>query len=368
MRENISCRMLGWAGFFLCILCGFGQVYAAEMPVNWPWRGVGLDNIGNTPADIHELVHKLGINSVQLQLMPRLLAKRKKISANDAWNESLAWADKMLEACKEEKIVGIVELKEFPIDINKKFNMTSPRFWLDANELNEVLGLIEKLAIHLHTHGKELAAYDILDEPVMLVGGVAVSPPGWPSFQEQIVKRIRAHDSLRWVVVKPGPWGQASGYKQFSPLPFPWLVYSIHVYTPHSFTHQGIQSYKFDMTYPGEISGKYWDAVALEKELMPAIEFQKRNNVPVWVGEFSALRWAPGGEQYLKDLVGIFNRNGWGWSYFSFATSWNGWNPNYDDSYTVSNEEAELHKVGENSKRWQTVKSIFNVKDSVLTP
>ena len=40
--------------------------------------------------------------------------------------------------------------------------------------------------------------------------------------------------------------------------------------------------------------------------------------------EFSAVRWAPGADLYLKDLISIFEENGWDWTYHAFR-EWRGW-------------------------------------------
>jgi hypothetical protein len=78
--------------------------------------------------------------------------------------------------------------------------------------------------------------------------------------------------------------------------------------------------------YPGEIEGKRWDKAVLEQALSPAIEFQKRYNVHIYIGEFSAIRWAPGGSaaRYLSDVIDILEAHGWDWSYHAFR-EWNGW-------------------------------------------
>ena len=78
--------------------------------------------------------------------------------------------------------------------------------------------------------------------------------------------------------------------------------------------------------YPGEIEGKRWDKAQLEAALKPAVEFQKKYNVHIYVGEFSAIRWAPDDSayRYLKDLIDIFEAHGWDWSYHAFR-EWDGW-------------------------------------------
>ena len=42
------------------------------------------------------------------------------------------------------------------------------------------------------------------------------------------------------------------------------------------------------------------------------------------IGEFSAVRWAPGADRYLADCTAIFEEYGWDWSYHAFR-EWGGW-------------------------------------------
>ncbi|HWH70495.1 MAG TPA: hypothetical protein VNT26_14000, partial [Candidatus Sulfotelmatobacter sp.] len=64
----------------------------------------------------------------------------------------------------------------------------------------------------------------------------------------------------------------------------------------------------------------------LERALQPVIDFQQRYNVHIYIGEFSAIRWAPehSAGRYLSDLIEIFEAQGWDWSYHAFR-EWNGW-------------------------------------------
>lgn len=101
----------------------------------------------------------------------------------------------------------------------------------------------------------------------------------------------------------------------------------------------------------------------------PLRQFQKQHDVPVMVGEFSAVRWAEGGEQYLNDLAELFDEYGWSWHYFS-ATGWHGWNPDYNQNYPGKDGVGNWKKdyVGERSVRWQTLREIFSVKQGNSKP
>ncbi len=132
------------------------------------------------------------------------------------------------------------------------------------------------------------------------------------------------------------------------------------MYQPHPFTHQGIGGRPLGVTYPGLIGGIYWNQSELNLLLEPLHLFQQTQPAPVFIGEFSAVVWAPGGEQYLLDLVSLFKGYGWGWDYFS-ATDWHGWNPDYDEFYApdVPASAWMSHYVGDKSIRWSTLRLLY---------
>ena len=77
------------------------------------------------------------------------------------------------------------------------------------------------------------------------------------------------------------------------------------------------------MSYPGLVDGKLWNRAELEAAMQPAVDFQKAYGVHIYVGEFSAVRWAPDNSayRYLKDLIELFEAHGWDWSYHAFRES-----------------------------------------------
>jgi len=60
--------------------------------------------------------------------------------------------------------------------------------------------------------------------------------------------------------------------------------------------------------YPGLIGGIYWNRETIEKQLQPVIDFQRKWQVPIYVGEFSVISWAPveSARAYLSDLTATF--------------------------------------------------------------
>jgi hypothetical protein len=166
--------------------------------------------------------------------------------------------------------------------------------------------------------------YDLVNEPVE--DGLGEGCLDWQGLAERAARAIREIDPERTIIVEPAAWGGPGGLEEMEPLSVSNVVYSVHMYMPHAFTHQNVHGKTPSYTYPGIIEGKYWNKAELERALQPAIDFQKRYNVHMYIGEFSAIRWAPGNSAfaYLSDLIDIFEQHGWDWTYHAFR-EWSGW-------------------------------------------
>jgi endoglucanase len=153
---------------------------------------------------------------------------------------------------------------------------------------------------------------------------VAEGCDDWQSLALRAGQAIRSIDPASTLIVEPPDWGSASGFVDFQPLGLSNVVYSFHIYDPHQFTHQGVHGPSPPITYPGMINGRLWDKGAIEDTIEPATAFAKRYRVHLYVGEFSVIRWAPGGDKYLSDLIEVMEGHGWDWSYHAFR-EWDGW-------------------------------------------
>ena len=172
----------------------------------------------------------------------------------------------------------------------------------------------------------------------------------WEDLAVKIARAIRAIDADRAIIVEPPRgWGPA-GLGTFLPLDIPNVVYSVHMYEPSAFTHQGVheqrdkQPWVRKVGYPGEIEGKLWDKARLEAALKPAIDFQKTYGAHLFIGEFSAVRWAPdnSAHRYLRDLIALFEEHGWDWTYFVFLSGrgWTGMSVQHESPDPADNTPA----------------------------
>ncbi|NOY81819.1 MAG: glycoside hydrolase family 5 protein [Kiritimatiellaeota bacterium] len=168
-------------------------------------------------------------------------------------------------------------------------------------------------------------AYDLVNEPNERF--VPEDCLDWQALAETTAKAVREIDPDHAIIVETPVGGGPGGFKYMNPIDAPGVVYSLHMYEPHAFTHQGVRpQWNAAQTYPGVIGGKKWDKAQIEKTLAPAVEFSRRYNVQIFVGEFSAVRWAPNHSafRYLRDCIDVFEEHGWDWTYHAFR-EWPGW-------------------------------------------
>ena len=130
-----------------------------------------------------------------------------------------------------------------------------------------------------------------------------------------------------------GVWGKSVSSIDTSvmkrPLPFfasmrpvtgSYIVYDVHQYEPHSYTHQGTSAnYPVGLAWPGA-RFRYWrdnrdhvlDTSFLRSVLAPVVAFQHRaGDAPVFVGEFGVNRQAPGAADFINSETAIFRELGW---------------------------------------------------------
>ena len=118
-------------------------------------------------------------------------------------------------------------------------------------------------------------------------------------------------------------------FAYLSPLRMDNIIYQVHMYMPLTYTHQRIRTAGPKIGYPGMIDGEMWNKEKIRETLQPVRDFQLRHNARIYVGEFSAVAWAPGADRYLQDCIDIFEEYGWEWSYHAFR-EWNGWSVEHE--------------------------------------
>ena len=277
--------------------------------------------------DLRVLGQEWNANLIRWQMTTRWAAAYKHpqdydLKLYDRWLDAeLRDLDQVLAACRKYGILVVVDLHSPPGGRrpNRDLVMLHEPVYLDR-----FVTVWEQIA-RRYKGNPAIWGYDLVNEPVQS----EPPPEGQPDYlgaQVRAARAIRAIDPERPIIIEVDHWDSAEGFKYLEPVDVPRVVYQVHMYYPGQFTHQGVHGSTTGVSYPGKIGGRTYDKEALRQHLAPVREFQQAYSPHIYVGEFSAIRWAPNNSayRYLRDCIDIFEEYGWDWSYHAYR-EWDGW-------------------------------------------
>jgi endoglucanase len=260
-------------------------------------------------------------NVIRWQLVGWRPDANSTLEGYDGWlEEQLRKLDAALPLCEKYGLYVVVDLHSPPTgpkDSGESL-FTDPE--CQAHFID-----VWRMMARRYREAKVVWGYDLVNEPID-----RAVPDGclyWQELSEKAARAVREIDPEHAIIIECPEGDNPFGFVDFAPIDVPHVVYSVHMYLPHTFTHQGVYGqYTKQWLYPGEIDGRLWDKAQIERALQPAIDFAERYRVHMYVGEFSAIRWAPDNSayRYLRDCIEVFEAHGWDWTYHAFR-EWNGW-------------------------------------------
>ncbi len=275
----------------------------AELPES------GIDSYSE--ADFQDLA-ATGANVVRVSISLRKCSGCERYDAPEA---ALSYVERILERGHRLGFRVVVTLLPMP-------GFSKSDYWGNPVLQADIVHQWAQVASRLKRF-PALQAYDLINEPV-LPDAVGIPDPkaAWHALAAAIAREVRGIDPNTPLMIEPTPWGLPGSFKATEALQMPGLVYSFHLYAPHEFTHQGLPGYADARTYPGN----GWDKTRLSKAMAQARRFAAEHRVPMFVGEFSCVRWAPSGScpRYLADALALFEAEGWGWTYHCWRC-YQGW-------------------------------------------
>ena len=207
------------------------------------------------------------------------------------------------------------------------------------------------LAGRLKGNGDVLYGYDLMNEPVTDVPG---APWNYWTLQEDCAKAIRAVDPSATIVVEARNYAGSASFASMGALDMDNVIYTVHVYEPHAYTHQFVcpdkQPGRAKTTALPEDVEQY-----LRNLVAPVRRYQRRHGCRILVGGFSAVLWADRAEEYLAACVRIFNEYGWDWCYHAFRES-TLWSVEHEASKPVP--EDQRRRVGDTPRKQVLLKGL----------
>ncbi len=147
-------------------------------------------------------------------------------------------------------------------------------------------------------------------------------------FYMDVLREIRSHDKTVAVIIKSTWFASPRSFEILRPLPDPHVVYAFHVYTPPCITLYRLLGPTY--MYPGSVPR--WpccpdDTIEITRDYLQHLlettvhSWQTKHKIPsshILVAEFGICREVVGAQQYIQDLISIFQHFGWSWLVFSF--------------------------------------------------
>jgi len=302
--------------------------YTPEVQNRIRRRGVMLPQRDMTRDDLETLA-KWNVNLIRFQFC-RNWGRRgtdRDLADYDRWfDERLNNLDYLVSEAPKYGIQVVIDLHTPPGGWKDPHNVMC--MFSELEYAGHFLELWQKLATHFKGN-PGVWAYDLINEPR------ALKKNGFDDWKLQLIaaQLIREIDPDTPILVTTN-WGGGTGcWDEMRAFELKNIIYQLHFYNPIGYTHQYVhQKRRPDepfRTYPGEITQnaktESWDKERLRRELNGVLNFSKKHNAKIYVGEFSAIGWAPGADRYLRDCIELFEENGWDWSYHSFRESpfWN---------------------------------------------
>lgn len=220
-------------------------------------------------------------------------------------------------------------------------NVQDGRLWKEQKYQEQSICFWKELAARLKNH-PAVVGYNIKNEPhpEIFLGqeafgqeriqdwynSVKNTPGDLNLFYSRIIRAIREVDKETPVIVESGMYATSWTFDYLEKIDDPNIIYSFHMYEPYRFTTQRINNGRFaygDEFPASENQGKsvLLNKTSLEEILQPVIDWALKNNIPsnrIWAGEFGCSRNVKGVENYLADLISIFNENNWHWAFYSY--------------------------------------------------
>ena len=250
----------------------------------------------------------------------------------------------VLPMCRESGIKVVLDLHVTPGGrrAGGEYNMLFEREYAE-----HFVELWRRIAERFRGNADVIYGYDLCNEPVQM--HEALPDCDYWSLQRRAAAAIREIDPETPVVVESNLWDVPSTFGTLSPLALANVVYEVHVYNPIEYTHQGLDNRSRDVfRYPDPERG--WDKEKLRSVLAPVRAFEKRHGAKIYVGEFSAIAWAPGAEDYLRDSISLFEEFGWDWTYHAFR-EWEGWSVEHEALHPADSSGKNFRSAADTPRR-----------------
>jgi len=211
-------------------------------------------------------------------------------------------------------------------------------YWGNAARKLSIVNLWKTIATK-YKGNSVIGAYDLINEPRQNFNYAEVI-----RFESQMIDAIRTIDASHVVMVE---CVANDMFAMMLPLNYSNIVYSPHGYSTLLITHQGVAGEpeanvrnKYPtLTNTSNLSAT-WNKTQLSAQHEDVRIMTHRFHVPIFIGEFSCINWAPkndAGEwtstRWCDDNISLLEAENWSWVYHAWRGDYPGWEAEIPSSY-----------------------------------
>ncbi|OZQ90280.1 glycoside hydrolase family 5 protein [Paenibacillus sp. VTT E-133291] len=255
-----------------------------------------------------------------------------------------------LDAAEARGSKVVLTVLSLPGDRWRQFNNyeNDDRIWKDFSYHEQAAVFWRDLASRLKDH-PAVIGYNLINEPHPETAtgfhdfwtqdynewysSVENTPADLNLLYETIVTAIRTVDTKTPIIVNSGLYATPWAFKYLKPIEDENVLYAFHMYEPYELTSQNKKK-GLTYEYPGTIkvgdnkTEKAFNKETLKEFLEPVAQWAKEHNIPanrIVAEEFGTNRLVKGADQYMADLISIFDDFGWHWAFYAFREdTWDG--------------------------------------------
>jgi endoglucanase len=168
--------------------------------------------------------------------------------------------------------------------------------------------------------------FELLNEPTG-----KLTEERWNRMISPLLHTIRKSNPDRWVIIGPGMWNSLQSLDKLSlPAKDRRIIVTFHYYQPFEFTHQGASWVKDSDRWKGRTwKGTQAEIAALDKDFAKAAAWARKNDRPLFLGEFGAYSAADmeSRARWTRAVARLAERHGFSWAYWEFASGFGAFDP-----------------------------------------
>jgi endoglucanase len=271
---------------------------ALEAPKEGDW-GLKLD------ASYFKIIKDAGFSTVRVPVKWSAHAAKDAPYTIDAeFAKRIDWVLDQAEANKLNVILNVHHYGEMDSEPDK--------------HLSRLVALWEQIAKRYKDRPATLV-FELLNEP-----HDKLIDQKWNDAIPPLLKAVRATNPTRAAIIGPPFWNGIWALPKLKLPDDPNIILTVHYYDPFKFTHQGAPWAGDDVKNLKDIKweGTEMELAALRKSFDQAADWAKKNNRPVFLGEFGAFEKADmtSRAKWTAAVVKEAEARGFSWAYWEFAS------------------------------------------------